>query len=202
MNIANGKLMDQQLVALAQLGDHHAFGLLAKKYQSRLYWLILNIIKNQSAVEDLVQDSFIKAYRSIANFRGDSSFYTWLYTIAVNTARSYLFEKKHRLQIDNAIEPEDAENISTSLDVFNAETPETALANKQIVQTVNDAIEALPADLKQAITLREIDGLTYEQISEIMGCPIGTTRSRIFRARNTISDSIKPLLKSKQGRRW
>lgn len=202
MNIANGKLMDQQLVALAQLGDHQAFGLLTKKYQSKLYWLILNIIKNQSVVEDLVQDSFIKAYRSIANFRGDSSFYTWLYTIAVNTAKSYLFEKKHRLQVDNSIELEDAENVSTSLDLFNAETPETALANKQIAQTVSDAIEALPTDLKQAITLREIEGLTYEQISVLMDCPIGTTRSRIFRARNIVAEKLKPLLNAKHGARW
>lgn len=202
MNIAKGNLIDQQLVSLSQSGDLKAFGLLVEKYQNRLYRLILRIIKNQSVVEDLVQESLIKAYRSIANFRGESAFYTWLYKIGLNTARNYLYEKKHSLKIDSSIEIEDAEHLSTALDLYSAETPETELINKQIAKTVHDSISALPADLQTAITLREIDGLTYEQISTIMLCPVGTTRSRIFRARNIISEKLKPLLNTKQGKRW
>lgn len=202
MSVANANLIDQQLVNLSQSGDQNAFGLLVEKYQNRLYRLILGIIKNPSVVEDLVQESLIKAYRSIANFRGDSAFYTWLYKIGLNTARNYLYEKKHRLQIDDAIEIEVAENFSSTLDIHHAETPETELINKQIAKTVNDAIADLPADLQTAITLREIEGLSYEQISVIMDCPIGTTRSRIFRARNIISEKLKPLLSPKQGKRW
>lgn len=202
MSIANGKLMDQQLVTLAQLGDTNAFGLLVEKYQNRLYRLILRIIKNQSVVEDLVQESLVKAYRSIASFRGDSAFYTWLYKIGLNTARNYLFDNKHRPQIDSSVEVEDAENYSSALDVHNAETPETELINKQIVQTVSASIEALPAELRAAISMREIDGLSYQEISEIMNCPVGTTRSRIFRARDIIAEKLKPLLNTKQGKRW
>lgn len=202
MSIANAQLIDQQLVSLSQSGDQNAFGLLVEKYQNRLYRVIMRIIKNQAVVEDLVQESLIKAYRSIANFRGDSAFYTWLYKIGLNTARNYLYEKKHRLQIDDAIELEDAENFSTSIDIHHAETPETELINKQIAQTVNDAIADLTPDLQTAISLREIEGLTYEQISAIMNCPIGTTRSRIFRARNIIAEKLKPLIHAKQGKRW
>lgn len=202
MSIAYANLIDQQLVSLSQSGDQNAFGLLVEKYQNRLYRLILRIIKNQSVVEDLVQESLIKAYRSIASFRGDSAFYTWLYKIGLNTARNYLYEKKHKLQVDNSIAIEDAENFSTAIDIHQAETPETELINKQIAKTVNDAITALPAELQTAITLREIEGLSYEQISQVMDCPVGTTRSRIFRARNIISEKLKPLLNTKQGKRW
>jgi RNA polymerase sigma-70 factor (ECF subfamily) len=202
MSIAYANLIDQQLVSLSQSGDQNAFGLLVEKYQNRLYRLILRMIKNQSVVEDLVQESLIKAYRSIASFRGDSAFYTWLYKIGLNTARNYLYEKKHKLQIDSGIAIEDAENFSTAIDIHQAETPETELINKQIAKTVNDAIAVLPAELQTAITLREIEGLSYVQISNIMDCPVGTTRSRIFRARNIISEKLKPLLNTKQGKRW
>lgn len=202
MSIAYPNLIDQQLVSLSQSGDQNAFGLLVEKYQNRLYRLILRMIKNQSVVEDLVQESLIKAYRSIASFRGDSAFYTWLYKIGLNTARNYLYEKKHKLQIDSGIAIEDAENFSTAIDIHQAETPETELINKQIAKTVNDAIAVLPAELQTAITLREIEGLSYVQISNIMDCPVGTTRSRIFRARNIISEKLKPLLNTKQGKRW
>lgn len=202
MSVAYANLIDQQLVSLSQSGDQNAFGLLVEKYQNRLYRLILRIINNQSVVEDLVQESLIKAYRSIASFRGDSAFYTWLYKIGLNTARNYLYEKKHKLQIDSGIAIEDAEHFSTAIDIHQAETPETELINKQIAKTVNDAIAALPAELQTAITLREIEGLSYEQISNIMDCPVGTTRSRIFRARNIISEKLKPLLNTKQGKRW
>lgn len=202
MNTANVKLIDQQLVALAQLGDNHAFGLLVEKYQSRLYRLILRIIKNQSVVEDLVQESFIKAFRSISNFRGDSAFYTWLYKIGLNTARNYLFDNKHRPQIDSSIEVENAENFRSALEMRHAETPETELMNKQIAISVNDSISALPTELRLAISMREIDGLSYQEISQMMNCPIGTTRSRIFRARDMIAEKLKPLLETKQGKRW
>lgn len=202
VNITNGKLIDEQLVALSQLGDPRAFGLLVEKYQNRLHYVILRIIKNQSVVEDLVQESFIKAYRSIANFRGDSAFYTWLYQIGLNTARSYLFEKKRRPEIETSIEIEDWDSLNTSSNNASTETPESELINKQIAKTVNDSIQMLPSDLKRAITLREIDGLSYEQISISMDCPVGTTRSRIFRARNIIAEQLKPLITTKQGKRW
>lgn len=194
--------MDEQLVTLTQLGDQQAFGLLVEKYQNRLYRVILRIIKNQSLVEDLVQESFIKAYRSISNFRGDSAFYTWLYKIGLNTARNYLSDKKRHPEIDGAVELDDLDYLNSVSELHSNESPESELSNKQIAKSVNDSIEALPSDLKLAITLREIDGLSYEQISIIMDCPIGTIRSRIFRARNIISENLKPFLNTKQGQRW
>ena len=202
MSIYNANLIDHKLVSLSQAGDKNAFGLLVEKYQNRLYRMILRVIKNPSVVEDLVQESLIKAYRSIASFRGDSAFYTWLYKIGLNTARNYLSNAKRDVRIDESILPEDAENFSTAIDIHHANTPETELINNQIAQTVNDAIAALPKELQTSITLREIEGLSYEQISEIMGCPIGTTRSRIFRARDMISEKLKPLINAKQGKRW
>jgi RNA polymerase sigma-70 factor (ECF subfamily) len=202
MSIANVNIVDQQLVQLSQAGDLKAFGLLVEKYQNRLYRMILRVIKNPSTVEDLVQESLIKAYRSITSFRGDSAFYTWLYKIGLNTARNYLYDAKRSVHIDESIMLEDAENFSTAIDVHHADTPETELINKQIATTVNDAISELPAELQMAITLREIEGLSYEQISDIMGCPIGTTRSRIFRARDMISQKLKPLINAKPGKRW
>jgi RNA polymerase sigma-70 factor (ECF subfamily) len=202
MSIANVNTVDQQLVHLSQAGDLKAFGLLVEKYQNRLYRMILRVIKNPSTVEDLVQESLIKAYRSITSFRGDSAFYTWLYKIGLNTARNYLYDAKRNVHIDESIALEDAENFSTAIDIHQAETPETELINKQIAKTVNDAIAALPTELQTAITLREIEGLSYEQISNIMDCQVGTTRSRIFRARNIISEKLKPLLNTKQGKRW
>ncbi len=202
MSTVNANLIDQQLVSLSQSGDRNAFGLLVEKYQNRLYRMILRVIKNPSIVEDLVQESLIKAYRSITSFRGDSAFYTWLYKIGLNTARNYLYDAKRNVHIDESIVLEDAENLSTVMDLHLAETPETELINTQIAKTVNDAIAALPTELQTAITLREIEGLSYEQISNIMDCPVGTTRSRIFRARNIISEKLKPLLNTKQGQRW
>lgn len=194
--------MDEQLVTLTQSGDQQAFGLLVEKYQNRLYRVILRIIKNQSLVEDLVQESFIKAYRSISNFRGDSAFYTWLYKIGLNTARNYLSDKKRHPEIDGAVELDDLDYLNSVPELLSNESPESELSNKQIAKSVNDSIEVLPSDLKLAITLREIDGLSYEQISIIMDCPIGTIRSRIFRARNIISENLKPFLNTKQGQRW
>lgn len=202
MSIANANTLDNHLVQLSQSGDLKAFGLLVERYQNRLYRMILRIIKNPTIVEDLVQESLIKAYRSITSFRGDSAFYTWLYKIGLNTARNYLSDAKRSVHIDETIALEDADNISTSLDLQNPETPESELMNKQIIQMINDAILALPFELRTAITLREIDGLSYEQISEVMNCPIGTTRSRIFRARDIISEKLKPLLNKNTNKRW
>lgn len=202
VNVANIKLMDEQLVTLTQLGDQQAFGLLVEKYQNRLYRVILRIIKNQSLVEDLVQELFIKAYRSISNFRGDSAFYIWLYKIGLNTAKSYLSDKKRHPEIDGAVELDDLDYLDSVPELLSNESPESELSNKQIAKSVNDSIEVLPSDLKLAITLREIDGLSYEQISIIMDCPLGTIRSRIFRARNIISENLKPFLNTKQGQRW
>jgi RNA polymerase sigma-70 factor (ECF subfamily) len=198
MTIAKGNLIDHQLVSLAQSGDLEAYGLLVEKYQNRLYRLILQVIKNQAVVEDIVQESLIKAYRSIASFKGDSAFYTWLYKIGLNTAKKYVHEKKHSLQFDSSDAHKNSENGSSAFDLYSLQTPKTELISDQIAETINDSISALPADLQTAITLREIEGLSYEQISEIMHCPIGTTRSRIFSARNIISEKLKPLLSTQQ----
>lgn len=202
MNVVNANTLDHELVRLSQGGDLKAFGLLVDKYHNRLYRMILRIIKNTSTVEDLVQDSLIRAYRSIGSFRGESAFYTWLYKIGLNTARNYLADIKRNVHIDDSIALEDADNISTTLDLSYPETPESDLMNKQIVIKINDAISELPLELRTSILLREIEGMTYEQISEVMNCPVGTTRSRIFRARNIISEQIKPLLGNETNRRW
>lgn len=202
MNVVNANTLDHELVRLSQGGDLKAFGLLVDKYHNRLYRMILRIIKNTSTVEDLVQDSLIRAYRSIGSFRGESAFYTWLYKIGLNTARNYLADIKRNVHIDDSIALEDADNISTTLDLSYPETPESDLMNKQIVIKINDAISELPLELRTSILLREIEGMTYEQISEVMNCLVGTTRSRIFRARNIISEQIKPLLGNETNRRW
>lgn len=202
MNVVNPNTLDHELVRLSQGGDLKAFGLLVDKYHNRLYRMILRIIKNTSTVEDLVQDSLIRAYRSIGSFRGESAFYTWLYKIGLNTARNYLADIKRNVHIDDSIALEDADNISATLDLSYPETPESDLMNKQIVIKINDAISELPLELRTSILLREIEGMTYEQISEVMNCPVGTTRSRIFRARNIISEQIKPLLGNETNRRW
>lgn len=193
--------MDHELVLLAQRGDKRAFGLLVEKYQRKLYRLLSRMIRDQSEIEDVVQESFIKAYRALPNFRGDSAFYTWLYRIGINTAKNHLVSLGRRpMSVD--IEIEDAENFQDASDLRTSETPESALMTKQIAQTVNNAMIGLPEDLKTAITLREIEGLSYEEIATIMQCPIGTVRSRIFRARETISQKLKPLLEKNDDKRW
>lgn len=198
----NNREIDQELVLLAQRGDKRAFGILVEKYQRKLTRLLSRMIRDQSEIEDVVQESFIKAYRALPNFRGDSAFYTWLYRIGINTAKNYLVSLGRRPSVSTDIEIEDAENFDDGGELRTTETPESALMTKQIAQTVNDAVMALPEDLKTAITLREIEGLSYEEIATIMVCPIGTVRSRIFRARETISMKLKPLLDTPDHKRW
>jgi RNA polymerase sigma-70 factor, ECF subfamily len=194
--------LDQILVVRAQQGDKKAFGMLVEKYHRKLGRLLGRMIRDQAEVEDVVQESFIKAYRALPNFRGDSAFYTWLYRIGINTAKNYLVSMGRRPQVMQEVEIEDVENFEGGYEMRTTDTPETALMTKQIAQTVNDTVAALPEELRTAITLREIEGLSYEEIATLMQCPIGTVRSRIFRARETISEKLKPLLDAKEGKRW
>lgn len=195
------RALDQKLVEKAQKGDKQAFSLLVEKYQLKLYRLISRMVRDQSEIEDIVQDSFIKAYRAINNFRGDSAFYTWLYRIGVNTAKNHLMALGRRPKAMNDVELEEIENFEEAGDLRSYETPESAMMTKEIAATVNETIEHLPEELRSAITLREMDGLSYEEIAEIMDCPIGTVRSRIFRARESISEKLKPLIET-SNKRW
>ncbi|MSP86770.1 MAG: RNA polymerase sigma factor RpoE [Methylotenera sp.] len=199
---AENREIDHTLVLRAQLGDKRAFGLLVDKYQRKLARLLSRMVRDQSEIEDIVQESFIKAYRALPNFRGDSAFYTWLYRIGINTAKNYLVSIKRRPSVSNGIEIEDAENFEDGDELRTMETPESSMMTKQIAQTVNDTVVGLPEELRTAITLREIEGLSYEEIATVMHCPIGTVRSRIFRARNTISLKLKPLLDTPDNKRW
>lgn len=194
--------LDQELVERAQRGDKRAFGLLVQKYQRKLGRLLSRMIRDQAEVEDVVQEAFVKAYRALPNFRGDSAFYTWLYRIGINTAKNYLVAMGRRPQISTDIEVEDAENFEDGQELRTIDTPETELMSKQIAKTVNDTVAALPEELRTAITLREIEGLSYEEIATLMNCPIGTVRSRIFRARETIAEKLRPLLDTPENRRW
>ncbi len=194
--------IDQELVERAQRGDKRAFGLLVEKYQRKLGRLLSRLIRDPAEVEDVVQESFIKAYRALPNFRGDSAFYTWLYRIGINTAKNYLVSMGRRPQVSDDVEIEDAENFEDGDELRTAETPETELMSKEIAQTVNDTVNSLPEELRTAITLREIEGLSYEEIATLMNCPIGTVRSRIFRARETIAERLRPLLDTNGQKRW
>lgn len=194
--------IDHELVLRAQRGDKRAFGLLVDKYQRKLARLLSRMIRDQSEIEDVVQESFIKAYRALPNFRGDSAFYTWLYRIGINTAKNYLVSVGRRPTVSTDIEIEDAENFDSGDELRTTDTPESSMMTKQIAQTVNDTVEGLPEELRTAITLREIEGLSYEEIATIMACPIGTVRSRIFRARETIASKLRPLLDTPENKRW
>jgi len=198
---------DAMLVERTVAGDQKAFELLVIKYQRRIQRLIGRMVRDVDLVEDIAQETFIRAYRALAQFRGEAQFYTWLYRIAVNTAKKALMDLKRDPiisenffksgQSDEGDETSPLENALTS-----SETPETVLASKEIAAIISAAMEALPEELRQAITLREIEGLSYEEISEVMNCPIGTVRSRIFRAREAISGKVKPLLENQTGKRW
>ncbi len=194
--------IDQELVERAQRGDKKAFSMLVEKYQRKLGRLLSRLIRDQAEVEDVVQESFIKAYRALPNFRGDSAFYTWLYRIGINTAKNYLVAMGRRPQVSNDIEIEDAENFEDGNELRTMDTPETELMTKEIARTVNDTVASLPEELRTAITLREIEGLSYEEIATLMNCPIGTVRSRIFRARETIALKLRPLLDTPTDKRW
>jgi len=200
--VSGNREIDHELVLRAQRGDKRAFGLLVDKYQRKLARLLSRMIRDQAEIEDVVQESFIKAYRALPNFRGDSAFYTWFYRIGINTAKNYLVSMGRRPTVSTDIEIEDAENFDSGDELRTTETPESSMMTKQIAQTVNDTVEGLPEELKTAITLREIEGLSYEEIATIMGCPIGTVRSRIFRARETISLKLRPLLDTPDNKRW
>lgn len=194
--------IDQQLVERVQRGDKQAYGLLVEKYRRKLGRLLSRFIRDQAEVEDVVQEAFIKAYRALPNFRGDSAFYTWLYRIGINTAKNYLVAMGRRPQTQNEIEVDDAENFEDGDELRTTDTPETELMTKEIAKTVQAAIDALPEDLRTAIVLREIEGLSYEEIAESMECPIGTVRSRIFRAREAIATQLRPLLDTPADKRW
>ncbi len=184
---------DIVLVRRTQQGDQAAFGLLVEKYQHRLAKLVSRYIYDSSEVEDVCQEALIKAYRAIGNFRGDSAFYTWLYRIAVNTAKNYLISQGRRPPKTD-IDAEDAVQTEAGLAMRETGTPEANALTRELAETVTRAVEQLPEDLKMAITLREIEGLSYDEIAEVMDCPIGTVRSRIFRARDAIDRELKPLL--------
>ena len=193
---------DQLLVERVRTGDKKAFDLLVAKYQRRLMRLVLRIVHDPAEAEDVVQETFIKAYRALRLFRGDSAFYTWLYRIGINTAKNFLVTQGRRTPTSTETDAEQAEVFDDGEHLRDINTPESVLASKQIARTVNAAMDALPFDLRTAIALREIEGLSYEEISEIMACPIGTVRSRIFRAREVIAEKLRPLLDLPVDKRW
>lgn len=193
---------DQLLVERVQAGDRHAFGLLVNKYQRKLLRLVSRLVRDPAEAEDVVQEAFIKAYRALPNFRGDSAFYTWLYRIGVNTAKNWLSSSGRRMSQTSSLDGDEDEGPPDAEQLRDDETPERVLMSRQIGETVNAAMEKLPEDLRTAITLREIDGLSYEEISDVMNCPIGTVRSRIFRARDYIAKELRPLLDTAPDRRW
>ena len=194
--------VDQQLVVRAQGGDKRAFELLVIKYQRKVERLLSRLIRDQAEIEDVTQEAFIKAYRALANFRGDSAFYTWLYRIAVNTAKNYLMSQGRRAPTSTGYDAEEAEGFEDASGLRDIATPDAQLMSKQIAQIVNQTIDKLPEELKTAITLREIDGLSYEEIAQIMDCPIGTVRSRIFRAREAVAEQLRPQMGTSKDRRW
>ena len=185
--------IDQKLVVRVQKGDKTAFDLLVGKYQHKVAKLISRYVRDRREVEDVTQEAFIKAYRAIGGFRGESAFYTWLYRIAVNTAKNYL-ESQGRRPPGSDMEIESAELIESGEGLRDQATPERQMLTNEIATTVHRVLELLPPDLRTAITLREIEGMSYEEIAEVMDCPIGTVRSRIFRAREAIDQELRPLL--------
>ncbi|MDO8251039.1 MAG: RNA polymerase sigma factor RpoE [Rhodoferax sp.] len=196
---------DVMLVERAVAGDQRAYELLVIKYQRRIQRLIGRMVRDVDLVEDIAQETFIRAYRALHQFRGDAQFYTWLYRIAVNTAKKFLLELKRDPTVSESsfkLDEDGDETYHARSEPIADETPESVLAAKEIAAAVNAALEALPEDLRQALTLREIEGLSYEDISEVMNCPIGTVRSRIFRAREAISVKVRPMLERQTGKRW
>ncbi|MCJ0764301.1 RNA polymerase sigma factor RpoE [Variovorax terrae] len=196
---------DLLLVERAVAGDQRAFELLVIKYQRRIERLIGRMVRDVDLVEDIAQETFIRAYRALAQFRGEAQFYTWLYRIAVNTAKKTLVDlKRNPVITESALRSvdDDDETSRHENELTSSETPDTVLAAKEIAEAVNAAMEALPEELRQAVTLREIEGLSYEEIAGLMNCPIGTVRSRIFRAREAISAKVRPLLENQSGKRW
>jgi len=194
--------IDRQLVARAQRGDKQAFELLVEKYQRKLARLLSRFIRDPAEVEDVTQEAFIKAYRALPAFRGDSAFYTWLYRIGINTAKNYLMALGRRAPTSTEVEAEEAEGFEEGELLRDINTPESLLLSKEIAETVNATIERLPEELRKAIQMREIEGMSYEDIAQAMDCPIGTVRSRIFRAREAIAEQLRPLLDTSKNQRW
>jgi RNA polymerase sigma-70 factor (ECF subfamily) len=194
--------IDQALVERAQRGDKHAFELLVSKYQRKLARLLSRFIRDPAEIEDVAQEAFIKAYRALPSFRGESAFYTWLYRIGINTAKNYLVAMGRRAPTSTEFDSEEAETFEDAEHLRDVSTPENEMMSRQIAQTVNDTLAQLPEELRTAITLREIEGLSYEDIANIMNCPIGTVRSRIFRAREAIAERLRPLLGTSKDQRW
>ena len=185
--------LDEDLVLRVQRGDKSAFDFLVIKYQHRIIQLVNRYVKDPSEAQDVAQEAFIKAYRALGNFRGDSAFYTWLYRIAINTAKNYLVSRSRR-NSDYQVDIQDAEVFENAHQLQGMETPERHLLNQEIVDTIQEAIDKLPEDMRTAIMLREFEGMSYEEIAETMECPVGTVRSRIFRAREAIDNKLNPLL--------
>lgn len=194
--------IDQQLVERAQRGDKHAFELLVAKYQRKLIRLLSRFIRDAAEVEDVAQEAFIKAYRALPNFRGDSAFYTWLYRIGINTAKNYLVAMGRRAPTSTSMDAEEAEDLGETELLQDLNTPENLMMSRQVADSVNQTLEKLPEDLRTAISLREMEGLSYEEIASAMNCPIGTVRSRIFRAREAIAEQLRPMLDTGKDRRW
>jgi RNA polymerase sigma-70 factor (ECF subfamily) len=193
---------DQALVEQAQRGDKHAFELLVAKYQRKIFRLLSRLIRDAAEIEDVAQEAFIKAYRALPNFRGESAFYTWLYRIAINTAKNYLVAQGRRAPTQTEADIEDAENFEDGDSLRTEDTPDRMLLSKQVAEAVNRAIERLPEELRTAIVLRELEGLSYDEIALSMNCPIGTVRSRIFRAREAVAEELRPILETNKDRRW
>lgn len=194
--------VDQALVQRVQAGDQQAFGLLVAKYQRRLMRLVMRLVRDPAEAEDVTQEAFIKAYRALSSFRGESAFYTWLYRIGINAAKTWLVSSGRRAPTSTEVDNEEAEGHDNAEPLRDTDTPERILMSRQIAQTVNTALDHLPEDQRTAITLREIDGLSYEEIANAMNCPVGTVRSRIFRAREAIAGELSPLLDTAPDRRW
>jgi RNA polymerase sigma-70 factor, ECF subfamily len=194
--------VDQLLVERAQRGDKRAFELLVEKYQRKLARLLSRLVRDPGEVEDVTQEAFIKAYRALPSFRGDSAFYTWLYRIGINTAKNYLVSMGRRAPTSTEVDAEEAEGYESGEQLRDINTPESLLLTREIATTVNAAIESLPEELRSAIQLRELEGMSYEEIAKLMDCPIGTVRSRIFRAREAIAERLKPLLDTATDKRW
>jgi RNA polymerase sigma-70 factor, ECF subfamily len=194
--------IDQQLVERVQRGDKAAFDLLVVKYQRKIFRLLSRLIRDTAEVEDVAQEAFIKAYRALPNFRGESAFYTWLYRIAINTAKNFLVSQGRRAPTSTEADIEEAETFDDGEHLRDLNTPDAMLLTRQVADAVNRAIDRLPEDLKTAIVLRELEGLSYEEIAETMNCPIGTVRSRIFRAREAIAEELRPVLNTSKDKRW
>ncbi len=199
------RAVDQELVERVQAGDKRAFDLLVLKYQRKVQRLVARFVRDSGEVDDVVQEAFIKAYRALPTFRGDAAFYTWIYRIAINCAKNYLASPARRIVPQSDLlseDDDDAESFDRNAGLHDVATPDAEYASKQIAEAVNRAMAALPEDLRTAVTLREIEGLSYEEIAVAMDCPIGTVRSRIFRAREAIATELRPLLDTREDRRW